>query len=79
MELGKGSSIHYLYSCFSSIEVEDQPFLSLATIEGNSNNETMKIKYPLSKKNLNTWRHFVTPQKYPRIFIIKIIIYSGYN
>ena len=21
----------------------------------------------------------VTPQKYPRIFIIKIIIYSGYN
>ena len=50
MELGKGSSIHYLDSCFSSIEVEDQPFLSLATIEGNSNNETMKIKYPLSKK-----------------------------
>ena len=23
--------------------------------------------------------HPVTPQKYPRIFIIKIIIYSGYN
>ena len=22
---------------------------------------------------------YVTPQKYPRIFIIKIIIYSGYN
>ena len=59
MELGKGSSIHYLDSCFSSIEVEDQPFLSLATIEGNSNNETMKIKYPLSKKNLNTWRHLL--------------------
>ena len=23
--------------------------------------------------------NYVTPQKYPRIFIIKIIIYSGYN
>ena len=28
---------------------------------------------------LHLFNVYVTPQKYPRIFIIKIIIYSGYN
>ena len=38
---------------------------------------------PDMKRGWSFWRPIlsegVTPQKYPRIFIIKIIIYSGYN
>ena len=37
---------------------------------------TAEFQARLERMSLN--RH-VTPQKYPRIFIIKIILYSGYN
>ena len=35
-------------------------------------------RHPLVFREL-TGSQRVTPQKYPRIFIIKIILYSGYN